>query len=62
VPFVALFHFEEGRLGVVVTFLAVLELVKESLIELVQADEFGPIHVRSRAAQTDDVVLELDEV
>lgn len=50
VPFVALFHYEEGRLGVVVTFLAVLELVKESLIELVQTEPFGPIHLRARAA------------
>lgn len=49
VPFISLFHIEEGRLGVVVTFLAILELVKESLIELVQTDEFAPIHVRVRA-------------
>ncbi len=50
VPFVSLFTYEEGRLGVVVTFLAILELVKESLIELVQSEAFGPIHVRARAA------------
>lgn len=49
IPFINLFRVEEGRLGVVVTFLAVLELVKESLIELVQSDEFAPIHVRVRA-------------
>ncbi|MNF25058.1 Segregation and condensation protein A [compost metagenome] len=49
VPFVALFTAEEGRLGVVVTFMAVLELIKESLVELVQNDAFGPIHVRARA-------------
>jgi len=48
VPFVALFHVEEGRLGVVVTFMAVLELIKESLVELVQNEPFAPIHVRSR--------------
>ena len=36
----------EGRGGVVVTFLAVLELVKESVLELVQQESFGPIHVR----------------
>ncbi|WP_439651624.1 segregation and condensation protein A [Microbulbifer elongatus] len=48
VPFVSLFRAEEGRLGVVVTFLAVMELVKESLLELVQNDAFGPIHVRAR--------------
>ncbi len=49
VPFVTLFTLEEGRLGVVVTFLAVMELVKESLVELVQTEAYGPIHVKARA-------------
>lgn len=49
VPFVALFTAEEGKLGVVVTFMAILELVKESLIELVQNEPFAAIHVRARA-------------
>lgn len=49
VPFAALFLAEEGRLGVVVTFMAILELIKESLVELVQNEDFGPIHVRARA-------------
>ncbi len=48
VPFVELFSAEEGKLGVVVTFMAILELVKESLIELVQNEPFAPIHVRAR--------------
>lgn len=48
-PFVELFSAEEGKLGVVVTFMAILELVKESLIELVQNEAFAPIHVRARA-------------
>ncbi|CAM3905471.1 Segregation and condensation protein A [Pseudomonas reidholzensis] len=48
VPFVELFTAEEGKLGVVVTFMAILELVKESLIELVQNEPFAPIHVRAR--------------
>ena len=48
VPFISLFRIEEGRLGVVVTFLAVLELVKEALVELVQNEAFAPIHVRTR--------------
>src|SRR5690606_25221017 len=47
-PFVELFAAEEGRLGVVVTFMAVLELIKESLVELVQNEPFAPIHVRAR--------------
>jgi segregation and condensation protein A len=49
VPFVELFTAEEGKLGVVVTFMAILELVKESLIELVQNEPFAAIHVRARA-------------
>lgn len=49
VPFVELFTAEEGKLGVVVTFMAILELVKEQLIELVQNDAFAAIHVRVRA-------------
>ncbi len=47
-PFVNLFRIEEGRLGVVVTFLAVMELIKESLVEIVQTEAFGPIHVKAR--------------
>lgn len=49
VPFVALFSASEGRLGVVVTFLAVMELLKESLVEIVQTENFGPIHVKGRS-------------
>jgi segregation and condensation protein A len=48
VSFASLFRIEEGRLGVVVTFMAVLELIKESLAELVQNEPFAPIHVRAR--------------
>ncbi len=48
VPFVSLFKVEEGRLGVVVTFLAVMELIKESLVEIVQSEAFAPIHVKAR--------------
>ena len=48
-PFIDLFGAEEGKLGVVVTFMAILELVKESLIELVQNEPFAPIHVRARS-------------
>lgn len=44
--FSSLFTLEEGRMGVVVTFLAILELIKESLIEMIQTDAFGPIHVK----------------
>ena len=45
--FVDLFDAEEGRMGVAVTFIAILELLKESVIEVVQSDEFAPLHVRA---------------
>ncbi|MBN4075715.1 MAG: segregation/condensation protein A [SAR86 cluster bacterium] len=38
---------DEGKLGVVVTFLAVMELIKESLVELVQSEPFAPIHIKA---------------
>ena len=47
--FDSLFKVEEGRLGVVVTFLAILELIKESFVDIVQSDEFAPIHIRARS-------------
>lgn len=49
-PFVALYRVEEGRLGIVVTFMAIMELVKESLIELTQSDAYCPIHLKARVA------------
>jgi len=48
--FTSLFSAEEGRRGVIVTLLAVLELVREMLIELVQAKPLGPIHVRAQSS------------
>ena len=47
VSFSELFRVEEGRSGVIVTFLAVTELIKESLLEVVQSEPFAPIHVKS---------------
>ena len=45
--FSQLFAPEEGRAGVVVSMLAILELLKASLIEIAQAESFGPLHVRA---------------
>ncbi|HFQ14605.1 MAG TPA: segregation/condensation protein A [Gammaproteobacteria bacterium] len=42
-----LFTVEEGRSGVVVTLLAILELIKQSMLELVQTEPYGPIHVKA---------------
>lgn len=50
--FTTLFRPEEGRLGVVVTFLALLELAKEQLVEIVQNEPLAPIHVKTLAAAT----------
>jgi len=46
VDFVRLFSPEEGRRGVTVTFVAILELLREGLIELVQSEAYAPLHVR----------------
>ncbi len=51
VEFTALFTPEEGRMGVVVTFLAILELIREALLDIVQAEPFAPIHVKARAGE-----------
>ncbi|WP_417345614.1 segregation and condensation protein A [Ferrimonas sp.] len=48
-PFISLFEPQEGRAGVVVTFLAILELSKESLVEIQQVEPMSQIHVRARA-------------
>jgi segregation and condensation protein A len=50
VEFARLFRPEEGRMGVTVTFVAILELVREGLIEIVQAEPFAPLHVRPAGA------------
>jgi len=58
--FTELFTVSEGRMGVVVSFLAVLELVKESLIELTQTEPFAPIHVKA-ATRIEDAQLPVQE-
>lgn len=59
-----LFDAEEGRMGVAVTFIALLELLRESVIEVVQADAYAPLHVRAASAVrlvSDDGELQIDE-
>jgi segregation and condensation protein A len=48
VAFTSLFTPEEGRMGVVVTFLSILELIRESLLDIVQSEPFAPIHIKAR--------------
>ena len=48
--FADLFDPEEGRMGVAVTFIAILDLLRESVIEVVQAEEYSSIHVRAASS------------
>jgi segregation and condensation protein A len=48
--FKSLFDPREGRMGIVVTFLATLELLKQALIEIVQKEPFSPLHIKAIAA------------
>jgi segregation and condensation protein A len=48
--FTALFTIAEGRAGVTVAFIALLELVREGLIEVMQMEPYAPLHVRAAAA------------
>ncbi len=45
-PLVSLLVPDEGRLGVVATFLALMELMRNGRVEIVQSEQFGPIHLR----------------
>jgi segregation and condensation protein A len=51
VPFVSLFTVEEGRQGVIVTFLAIMELMREFLVDFVQNKPFGPIYLRTAGSE-----------
>ena len=48
--FSELFDPKEGRMGVAVTLIAILELLRESTIEVVQAEAFAPLHVRAASS------------
>ena len=44
--FYQLFDANEGKMGVVVTFMGMMELLKEKLIEVIQTEPYGPIHLK----------------
>jgi segregation and condensation protein A len=48
--FHSLFDLAEGRPGVVVTFLALMELMREGMVDVVQTEPYSPIHVKTRVA------------
>ncbi|TAL85192.1 MAG: segregation/condensation protein A [Rhodanobacter sp.] len=51
-----LFDLAEGRPGIVVTFLAMLELAKEMLIEIVQEVPLAPIYVKAKTSHNEELV------
>lgn len=51
IAFCELFTVEEGRMGVVVTFIAILELIRQSAIDVVQNEPYAPIYIKQRSMQ-----------
>lgn len=49
ISFTDLFTVEEGRMGVVVTFIAILELMRQSIIDIVQNEPYAKIYIKSKA-------------
>lgn len=45
-------------MGVTVTFIAILELMKEGMLEIVQAEPYAPIHVRPASGSRQLTVVE----
>jgi len=50
VDFLTLFDIREGKRGVIVTFLALMELLREGLVDISQHRAFAPIYVRSASS------------
>ncbi|MBX3703553.1 MAG: segregation/condensation protein A [Steroidobacteraceae bacterium] len=62
VEFVRLFRPEEGRMGVTVTFAALLELLREGLIDIAQAEPYQPLYARRAARDPDAPQIEDVEI
>lgn len=45
--FIQLFNYQEGRMGVVVSFIAILELLRQKLIQVIQNQPYSPIHIKA---------------
>jgi len=59
--FITLFDVTEGRMGVVITFMGIMELIKESLVEIIQQEPYGPIHVKAASTMgRDEQTLDLN--
>jgi segregation and condensation protein A len=53
--FESVFDLTEGRAGIVVTFLAMLELAKEMLVEIIQEQPLGPIYLKAKVGAFDTI-------
>ncbi|HPF26899.1 MAG: ScpA family protein [Steroidobacteraceae bacterium] len=63
VEFAQLFKPEEGRMGVTITFVAILEMMREGLIDIVQSEPYAPLHVRAATAERGlRLVKDIDEI
>jgi segregation and condensation protein A len=60
VEFIHLFKPEEGRMGVTVTFISILELMKEGVLDIVQAEPYAPLHVRKAVGRRGTMVENAD--
>lgn len=60
VEFIRLFKPEEGRMGVTVTFISILELMKEGMLDIVQAEPYAPLHVRKANGRRNALVANAD--
>jgi segregation and condensation protein A len=49
--FTQLFTRAEGKIGVVVTLIAILELIRQSVIDIIQEEPFAPIYICSKASE-----------
>lgn len=54
IQFTDFFDAEEGRMGVVVSLVAVLELSRQRAIECVQHELFAPIYIKARRTSSED--------
>lgn len=61
IPFQACFDPEEGRMGVVVSFIAMLELLRLGLIDIVQSEPFSPIHIRAVFSSEDEEMAVVEQ-
>jgi segregation and condensation protein A len=46
VSFEKMFTVEEGRLGAIVTFIAILELLRQNLLDIIQTEVYGSIYLK----------------